>query len=205
MIYLKALHAIENLRLRIHSRLIRGAFALMEPCSIHPSVRIDHPEFMTIGAGTLILGGGWLYATDRRAQQPGAPQPELVIGRNVYIGHYCHLVCGGALVVGDHVLIADYVHLADELHGYEDVDMPPLQQPLKIGRLEIGAGTWIGDHAVIAGNLRVGKHCVIGANAVVTHDIPDYCVAVGVPARVIKRYSIEEQAWVSANPPPLGE
>lgn len=51
----------------------------------------------------------------------------------------------------------------------------------------IGDGSYIGINAVIVGNVRIGKHCVIGANSVVTKDVPDYCVAVGSPARVIKK------------------
>ncbi len=62
--------------------------------------------------------------------------------------------------------------------------------------MEIGDGTWIGTNAVIVGNVRIGKNCVIGANSVVTKDIPDYCVAVGIPCKVIKRYSLETQNWV---------
>ena len=62
--------------------------------------------------------------------------------------------------------------------------------------LVIGNGTWIGTNAVIVGNIQIGKHCVIGANSVVTKDIPDYSVAAGIPAKVIKRYDFEEEEWV---------
>lgn len=50
----------------------------------------------------------------------------------------------------------------------------------------IGDGSYIGINTVIVGNVKIGKHCVIGANSVVTKDVPDYSVAVGIPARVIK-------------------
>lgn len=53
--------------------------------------------------------------------------------------------------------------------------------------VSIGDGSYIGINAVIVGNVKIGKHCVIGANSVVTKDVPDYCVAVGSPARVIKK------------------
>ena len=60
----------------------------------------------------------------------------------------------------------------------------------------IGDGTWIGTNVVRVGNIQIGKHCVIGANSVVTKDIPDYSVAAGIPAKVIKRYDFEEEEWV---------
>jgi acetyltransferase-like isoleucine patch superfamily enzyme len=58
----------------------------------------------------------------------------------------------------------------------------------------IGEGSWIGHNACVIG-VRVGKHCVIGASAVVLRDLPDYSVAVGAPARVVRRYDVEAKAW----------
>ena len=55
------------------------------------------------------------------------------------------------------------------------------------GGVSIGDDTWIGTNVVIAGTVEIGKHCVIGANSVVTHDIPDYSVVAGCPAKVIKQ------------------
>ena len=59
----------------------------------------------------------------------------------------------------------------------------------------IDEGTWIGTKTTIIGNVHIGKHCVIGANSVVTKDIPDYCVAAGIPAKIIKRYNFETNCW----------
>lgn len=61
--------------------------------------------------------------------------------------------------------------------------------------VHIGDGSWLGTHVVIAGNITIGKHCVIGANSVVTKDIPDYSVAVGIPAKVVKRYNFDTKCW----------
>lgn len=63
------------------------------------------------------------------------------------------------------------------------------------GGVSIGDDTWIGTNVVIAGTIKIGKHCVIGANSVVTTDIPDYCVAVGSPCRVIKKYNKSSGLW----------
>lgn len=56
--------------------------------------------------------------------------------------------------------------------------------------VSIGDGSYIGINTVIVGNVKIGKHCVIGANSVVTKDVPDYCVAVGSPVKIVKKYSI---------------
>ena len=58
----------------------------------------------------------------------------------------------------------------------------------------IGEGSWLGENVCVCG-ASVGKHCVIGANSVVTRDIPDYCIAVGSPARVVKRYNFDKNTW----------
>lgn len=62
--------------------------------------------------------------------------------------------------------------------------------------ITIGKDTWIGAHVSIIGNVSIGKHCVIAANSVVVKDIPDYSVAAGVPAKVIKKYSFEKEEWI---------
>lgn len=64
------------------------------------------------------------------------------------------------------------------------------------GGVRIGDDTWIGTNVVIVGSVNIGKHCVIGANSVVTHDVPDYCVAAGSPCVIKKRYNPKLNAWV---------
>ena len=65
---------------------------------------------------------------------------------------------------------------------------PVSQQPINFaGRVEIGEGSWIGIGVAILPGVKVGKNAVIGANLVITHDVPDYCIAAGNPARIISR------------------
>ena len=59
----------------------------------------------------------------------------------------------------------------------------------------IDEGTWLGTKVTVVGKVHIGKHCIIGANSVVTKDIPDYCVVAGIPARIIKRYNFSTQQW----------
>ena len=63
------------------------------------------------------------------------------------------------------------------------------------GGVCIGDDTWLGTNTVIAGTVRIGRHCVIGANSVVTEDIPDFCVAAGNPCKVIKKYNSCTKSW----------
>ena len=86
------------------------------------------------------------------------------------------------------------VYITDQNHGYEDVNLPISVQTMPEREVSIGSGSWIGHGSVVLPGARIGEHVVIGANSVVTGEIPSYSVAVGVPARVIKQY--RQNAWV---------
>lgn len=130
----------------------------------------------------------------------GATPCLLQIGDGCSIGRFNHIYATQRVVLGAHVLTANGVYISDNLHGYQDVNIPILQQPIRQnGVVEIGDGSWIGHNACILG-VRIGHHCVVGANAVVTHDLPDYSVAVGAPAIIIRRYDPDTQTWRPTRP-----
>ena len=105
------------------------------------------------------------------------------LDENVYVGPRCHL---GLVHLQRDVLLAAGVHIPSgaETHGTEDPTVPIRDQPGRKTLVTIGEGTWVGSAAVIMAD--VGKHCVIGAGAVVTKPLPDYVIAVGVPARIVR-------------------
>lgn len=124
----------------------------------------------------------------------------LEIGAGSRIGRFNHFYATRRVVLGTNVLTANNVYISDNLHGYRDPEVPILHQAIvQIGEVEIGEGSWLGHNACVLG-ARIGRHCVIGANAVVTHDIPDHCVAVGAPAVIIRRYDPETRAWRRTHP-----
>jgi acetyltransferase-like isoleucine patch superfamily enzyme len=105
------------------------------------------------------------------------------VGHSVYVGLFC---CLGDVTLEDDVLIGSHVSIMNgkEQHGIARLDVPIREQPGVWPRITIGRDTWIGDRACVLAD--VGKHCVIGAGSVVTDAIPDYAIAVGVPARVVR-------------------
>lgn len=122
--------------------------------------------------------------------------PNLVINDNVTIGNYNHIVCANEIIIENHVLTADKVYISDNIHCYEDINIPISMQGIKTKeKTIIGEETWIGENSSII-CCNIGKHCVIGANSVVLSDIPDYCVAAGIPARIIKKYDFEKREWI---------
>lgn len=119
----------------------------------------------------------------------------LQIGAGTSIGRFNHIYATGQIIIGENVLTANNVYISDNLHGYGDPDVPIMQQPVIQKRsVEIGSGSWLG-HGVCVIGVKIGRHCVVGANSVVTHDIPDHCVVVGVPAKIIRRYDHASRHW----------
>ena len=98
--------------------------------------------------------------------------------------------------VGENTAIAAYVTITDIHHPYDDVEIPIEQQNLEVKEVIIGSDCKIYNGAVILPGVHIGNHVTIGANSVVTHDIPSLSVAVGSPAKVIKHYDPDTKVWV---------
>lgn len=116
--------------------------------------------------------------------------PNLSISNSVSIGEGCHITCANKIYIGDNTLLGKYVTITDNSHGdscIEQIFISPSQRPLTTkGPVVIGKRVWIGDKATILPNVTIGNGAIVGANSVVTNDIPDNTVCVGNPARVIK-------------------
>jgi virginiamycin A acetyltransferase len=109
--------------------------------------------------------------------------PTAEIGRSVYVGAYG---CLGDVTLEDDVLLGSHVSIVNGggQHGIDRLDVPIREQPGTWPRVTVGRDSWIGDRSIVLAD--VGRHCVIGAGSVVTRPIPDYAIAVGNPARVIR-------------------
>lgn len=152
---------------------------------------IEGAEHIVVGDGVFIAYKTFLAALPLT----GMPDCLLEIGEGSCLGRFNHIYATHRVVLGSHVLTANNVYISDNLHGYRDPSRPILEQAVLQNRtVEIGAGSWLGHNACVLG-ARIGRNCVVGANAVVTRDIPDYCVVVGAPAVVIRRYDTESRRW----------
>lgn len=114
---------------------------------------------------------------------------------NISIGQNLHIISGTNLVIGKNSTFAENVFVASIEHSYEDIDVHVLEQPNVIKETLIGENCFIGYGAVIQAGTILGKQCVVGANSVVRGTFPDYCVIVGAPARIVKRYDQLSKQW----------
>ena len=150
-------------------------------------LRIVGHKNIFLGHHTVVLDNAFLISWPLTGRESSV----LSIGDNSNIGYGSHIVATNEVRIGRNVEIAPYVYISDNNHGYQDINIPIQKQPIvQLEVVSIGDGSWIGRGAVIQG-CKIGKHCIIGANSVVRKDIPDYSVAVGAPAKVVKRFDFE--------------
>lgn len=122
---------------------------------------------------------------------------KIKIGNNVYIGNHDRFSSAFEIEIEDDVLFAAYVHITDHSHEYRDVHLPVSAQGIfSNGKVHIGKGSWLGLRSEILPGVSIGTHCVVAAGAVVTKDVPDYCVVAGVPAKIVKKYDFDRNQWV---------
>ena len=160
---------------------------------IQKLLRIDGKENISIHKGVIIKKMTWIAAMPLTK----AEKCHLSIGEGTIIGHFNHIFATGEIEIGKKVLTADKVFISDNQHDFSSVNISVLEQGIvQLKKVTIGDGSWIGENVCIIG-ASVGRNCVIGANSVVTRDIPDYCVAVGSPAKVIKKYDFSTNNWLA--------
>jgi acetyltransferase-like isoleucine patch superfamily enzyme len=149
---------------------------------ICPPATIYNAGKISIGKGVIIRKYAWLNVIDFSNKK----EPVLKIGDYTYIGFNVQITALKEVIIDDNVLIANRVLISDTDHNYSDLDQPIISQGDRFkGKVHLKSGCWIGIGALIFPGVTVGRNAVVGANAVVTHDVPDYAVVGGVPAKVI--------------------
>ncbi len=118
---------------------------------------------------------------------------DIIIGEHTGIGLSNTLI--GPVTLGNYVTLAQNIVLSGLNHGFEDVTVSTRLQKVVTKQIMICDDVWIGANCVITAGVTIGRHSVIGAGSVVTKDVPEYCVAVGNPAKVIKKYNFETATW----------
>lgn len=118
--------------------------------------------------------------------------PLISIGANCQIGAYNHITAVNKIIIGDGVLTGKFVTISDNSHGIpgdnNDADISPVKRIIySKGEVEIGDNVWIGDKATILPNVRIGCSSIVGANSVVTKDVPAYTIVAGNPAKIIRK------------------
>ena len=169
---------------------IESGVRLVQPANIclGAGVYLDHgtylhacPGGIRIGAETFIMWGTELHVYNFR----DLPHAGISIGRGCIIGERNIIRGSGGVKIGDHVLTAPGVQILSSNHLYGDPTLPIMEQGVSAEGITIEDGGWIGAGAIILDGVRIGRNSVIGAGAVVTHDVPPHAIALGSPAEIV--------------------
>ena len=161
-----------------------------------PVNTIFNERYIRIGRNTMI-GPQCTLSAGMVPGQVCIVDPVISIGDRCLIGKGSGIVGHLSITIGDDVWTGHHIYITDQNHGYEDVTQPISVQSMPERAVRIGNGSWIGHGSVILPGSDIGEHVVIGANSVVTGVIPSFSVAVGVPAKVVKRYV--DGRWETVN------
>jgi lipopolysaccharide O-acetyltransferase len=164
-----------------------------------PRAHLRGLGYMRIGKNFRASEGLWMEAI--ASYQGQSFSPSILIGNNVSVSRWCHIAATHRIEIGDGVLIGSKVLITDHNHGqYRDgtmsVDISPSLRSLDQDRVVIiGKNVWIGDGVVVMPGVTIGDGCVIGANSVVTRDVPPFTIVAALPASVLKTFDFASNRW----------
>lgn len=131
------------------------------------------------------------------------PRKRLILGNNIQMNDFVHICALDHVEIGDGCLFASHVYISDNSHGRysggvneSSPESAPDHREYIMAPVKIGKNVWLAEGVIVMPGVTIGDGCVIGAHSVVNKDIPAGCMAVGSPARVIKRYNKEQQRWL---------
>jgi galactoside O-acetyltransferase len=152
--------------------------------SISKNVTISNFQSIKIGDFSSIMSGSFLYSHDNGQLSIGS---RCSVNHNVMVDASC-----GEIFIGNDVLIGPNTVLRAANHNFSDPFTPTRAQGHIFGRIIIGDNVWIGANTVVTANVKIGCGCIVGAGSIVTKDLPDMTVCVGVPAKPIRLRKFDE-------------
>lgn len=172
----------------------QGFYHLGENTLIEAGCAMHGSKEIAMGSNVFVRTGAWFnICTEVTGERP-----------KIIIGDYCQFnknVCMSAanrIRIERFAMIGPQSFIMDTQHEYRNIGIPIQLQGITEteGETIVGESTWVGANCTISGPLTIGRGCVIGANSVVTRSIPDYCVAAGMPARVLKMFDTDAADWI---------
>lgn len=168
--------------------------------SLGSGARTIGTRAISIGPYSAIKRHAWLEAIFQYNGQ--VFNPRIVVGSHFLASERLHVSCVERVEIGDNCLFGSGVYISDHNHGaYRgSVQSPPTRAPkdralAPAGPVVIKSNVWLGDNVVIVGPVTLGHGCIVGANSVVTRDVPDHVMAAGAPLKLLKQYNHQTRAW----------
>lgn len=197
---LSFIRRLRRLGRKTFNRLLALKLKGAKKIDIDPTCTIIGLNYMTIGAR--FRAGIFLRLEAVARYGPQNFSPRIVIKDNVEVNDFVHIGASNYIEIGNNVLMASKVYISDHNHGtysgddQSDPEVAPSQRLLDSGSsVIIEDNVWLGEFVSVLPGVTIGKGSIIGANSVVTKDIPPYSIALGAPARVVKQYNPASRRW----------
>jgi acetyltransferase-like isoleucine patch superfamily enzyme len=156
---------------------------------LHPRVRLGRlcdirppTSFLVAPGASARFGAGCVLDSGIVVESRGT----LIVGPGTVFGHHCTLAVSESVEIGADCLIGELVSIRDHDHAFDDEGIPILAQGRRTSRVRIGHNVWLGCKVTVTSGVTIGDNTIVGANAVVTGDLPANCIALGIPARVVR-------------------
>ena len=164
---------------------------------LHPRVHLgvgcelrSGSNMLVAKGASVVFGAGCVVDNGMTVECRG----KIEVGARTVFGHHGTLAAAEFISIGEDCLIAEMVSIRDHDHSFTNISVPYNQQGQAIAPVRIGSNVWLGCKVTVIRGVSIGNNTVVGANAVVTHDLPSDCVAVGIPARIV-RYLDPDKRW----------
>lgn len=178
------------------SEIIQNVIYVMKSKISFPGSRMIRFPIIIRGKKYIDFGKNLTTGRNCRFEVNGVHSGKcLVFGNNVNVGDNVSIRCANRITIGNNVLMGSRVLIIDNSHGIysgtnqDSPDVPPNERLLSSAQIEINDNVWIGENSVVQQGVVIGKGSIIAANTVVTKDVPEYVIAGGIPARIIKRWN----------------
>ena len=185
------------------SGVVKLMFSLLYTRLFFKSARLIRLPFDIRNKRFIEIGEGFTTGVGCRIE--AFPQIEKIVlkfGKNVQINDYVHITAMTNVAIGNNVLMASKIYISDCTHGSYAGDINdsntnsiPIERPLSSKPVIIGDNVWLGEFVSVLPGVTIGKGTIVGANSVVSKSLPPYVIAVGTPAKPVKKFNFSAQRW----------
>jgi acetyltransferase-like isoleucine patch superfamily enzyme len=183
--------------------LLKLIYCKIRTYMLFPKARLIRFPFDIRGQKFITIGTGFTTGFGCRLEAyPIDGKKVLFFGENVQMNDYVHITAMGKVEIGNNVLMSSKIYISDCSHGSyagdahdSNPDTVPANRPLFSKPVIIKDNVWLGEFVSVLPGVTIGKGTIVGANSVVSKSLPDYVIAVGAPAKAIKKYNFKIQKW----------